>query len=117
MLYLPHGANEVECHGNKTHGWYAWNNLMPPKPDDFHVIGCVEVGNPGVEVYLCERTPQGPNEEHIQLDILLYQKPGPWPGVVTTREVTFSKLNATYKVAEIFCGRELVEQIKVDDIQ
>ena len=23
----------------ETRDWYAWINLMPPKPDDFHVVG------------------------------------------------------------------------------
>ncbi len=27
-------------------GWYAWINLMPPKLDDFHVIGDVFVSIP-----------------------------------------------------------------------
>ena len=23
----------------ETRNWYAWINTMPPKPDDFHIIG------------------------------------------------------------------------------
>lgn len=38
----------VSCKGSRTRDWYAWNNLMLPKPDDFHVVGEVQVGNPGI---------------------------------------------------------------------
>jgi hypothetical protein len=29
----------VPCKGIKTKDWYSWLNLMPPPPDDFHVVG------------------------------------------------------------------------------
>ena len=40
----------VVCKDIKTRDWYPWNNLMPPPPDDFHVVGEVYVPNPGVDV-------------------------------------------------------------------
>ncbi len=50
-----------------TRNWYAWNNQMPPPPDDFHVVGEVEVPNPGVEVRLVERVPAG-NQSCLLVD-------------------------------------------------
>lgn len=46
-----------------TRDWYAWINLMPPKPDDFHVVGEVFVSNQGVQAQLCVKEPQGINTQ------------------------------------------------------
>ena len=52
-------------------GWYARINMMPPPPDDFHVIGEVEVANPGVKAELTKRIPQGINQKILLLDLHL----------------------------------------------
>ena len=67
----------------ETRNWYAWINTMPPKPDDFHIIGEVFVGNPGVEALLTPKQPQGINPRIFLLDLHLIQKPGMWPQVMT----------------------------------
>ena len=59
----------------ETRNWYAWINTMPPKPDDFHIIGEVFVGNPGVEALLTPKQPQGINPRIFLLDLHLIQKP------------------------------------------
>jgi hypothetical protein len=65
----------------QTKDWYAWLNLMPPPPDDFHVIGDVLVSNPGVQAHLCVKEPQGINPGVLLLDLHLAQLPGMWPQV------------------------------------
>jgi hypothetical protein len=45
----------VPCEGIHSRDWYAWINLMPPPPDEFHVVGEVYVSNPGVEPFSHQR--------------------------------------------------------------
>lgn len=59
-----------------------WNDTMPPKPDTFHMVGEVQVPNPGVEVLLAPRTPQGINPQTLLLTLLLVQRAGVWPQLV-----------------------------------
>ncbi|NUM53020.1 MAG: hypothetical protein HUU46_05195 [Candidatus Hydrogenedentes bacterium] len=99
-----------------TRDWYAWNNLMPPKPDDFHVTGEVQVGNPGIEVLLTPRTPQGINPTILILDLILVQLPGVWPQVVVWKPVRYDKNNATYKQVQIFYRACEVANIPVVDV-
>ena len=39
----------VPCSNADSRDWHAWINLMPPGPNQLHVIGEVQVPNPGVE--------------------------------------------------------------------
>ena len=39
-------------HASETKNWYSWVNLMPPIPNDFHVIGDVLVPNLGTPTTL-----------------------------------------------------------------
>ena len=55
----------------ETKNWSTWINLMPPKPDDFHVVGEVFVANPGIETLLCVKEPQGINPNILLLDLHL----------------------------------------------
>ncbi|HJU40844.1 MAG TPA: hypothetical protein VJ724_14835, partial [Tahibacter sp.] len=75
-----------------TRNWYAWINKMPPPPDDFHVVGEVEVPNPGIEALLTVRSPQGINPDILLLDLHLFQKPGVWPQVVTWVQARYDKV-------------------------
>jgi len=43
----------------ETRDWYAWNDLQPPGPPHFHVVGEVQVPNPGVHTLLVPKSPQG----------------------------------------------------------
>lgn len=101
-----------------TKDWYAWNNLMPPKPDDFHVTGWVEVPNPGVEPHLLYKTPQGINHSIILLDLVLVQKPGIWPRILVWKQVRYDEVPSrqNYSLAEIYSDDERIEQIKVENI-
>ena len=47
-----------------TRNWFAWNDIQPPPPDSFHLVGEVEVVGPLSDVLLVERSPQGINHTH-----------------------------------------------------
>lgn len=100
-----------------TRNWYAWLNLMPPRPDDFHVVGEVEVGNPGVLAELHERVPQGPVPTTLQLDLHLMQRPGPWPQTVTWTQCRYDRVvlpgMGAWKLVEIFHDGEAIAWIDV----
>ncbi|WP_428354790.1 hypothetical protein [Methyloprofundus sp.] len=104
----------------KTNEWYAWINLMPPKPDDFHVVGEVVVGNPGIEVHLCAKEPQGINPKILLLNIHLVQKPGVWPDVLTSVQARFDKIltptSTRYDQVEVFLDNESIAQIPVEQV-
>lgn len=103
-----------------TRNWYAWLNLMPPKPDDFHVVGEVEVGNPGILAELHERVPQGSNPDILQLDLHLVQRPGVWPQVMTWAQCRYDRIVcpgiSAWKLVEIFHDGERVALIDVETV-
>jgi hypothetical protein len=105
----------------ETRDWYAWINRMPPPPDDFHVIGEVEVGNPGIEAILCPKVPQGINPEILLLDLHLVQRPGQWPDVVTWAQARYDKIfvsgSTAYTDVEVFHKGEVIASIKVESIE
>lgn len=104
--------------GINTKDWYSWNNLMPPKPDDFHVVGQVEVGNPGVIGELRYKSPQGVNPDIILLDLVLIQRPGIWPQMMSWIEVRYDKVmkSAHYTNATIFYDGAVIQEIPVHDV-
>jgi len=116
------GANDagkpVPCKGVETRDWYAWNNKMPPKPDDFHVVGEVQVANPGIDVSLIPRVPQGINPRILLMDLMLRQLPGVWPQVLTWKQVRYDKVmvSSDYDSVNVFCGDDTIADIKVEDI-
>lgn len=103
-----------------TQNWYAWINLMPPPPDDFHVIGDVFVGNPGIEAQLSVKEPQGSNPTTLLLDLHLIQKPGMWPAVMTWVQARYDKIlspnSPEYKQVEVFHNSTSIAKIKVDEV-
>lgn len=102
----------------ESRNWYAWNNKMPPPPDDFHVVGEVDVPNPGVDVRLLERSPQGFNPAHLLMDLVLFQQPGIWPQVVTTKQVRYDKIlvNSNYEQVHVFQNQKLAAKIPVETV-
>ena len=109
----------LPCRGIETRDWYAWLNLMPPPPDDFHVIGEVYVPNPGVDPFLTPRNPQGINPAILLLDLFLIQRPGIWPQVFVWKQARYDKTarSIRYTQVQVFCGDELIADIKVDIVQ
>ena len=108
----------MSCQGAETRDWYAWNNKMPPKPDDFHVVGEVQVANPGIEVSLIPRVPQGINPRILLMELHLRQLPGIWPQVVTWKQVRYDKVlvNSDYESVTIFCGSDIIADIAVENV-
>ena len=117
MAEQSDGLGVLSCRGIQTSNWYAWNNLMPPPPNDFHVIGDVEVPNPGVQVLLTERVPQGISPIEILLDIHLHQLPGIWPQIVVSKQARFDKVNVTYRHVKVFCEDRVIADLDVVDIE
>lgn len=116
LIKSPHRKESVM----ETRDWYAWINLMLPKPDDFHVVGEVCVGNPGVEPYLSVKEPQGINPNILQLDLHLVQKPGMWPQVKTWVQARFDKVltpnSPMYDQVEIFFNNESIARVEVEEV-
>jgi hypothetical protein len=99
-----------------TRDWYAWNNLMPPRPDDFHIVGEVQVANPGVDVLLVPKVPQGINPKILLMDLVLVQRPGIWPQIVVWKQARYDKVNVTYDNVQIFCGTVVIADLAVDTV-
>lgn len=101
-----------------TRDWYAWNNLMPPKPDDFHIVGEVQVGNPSITAMLCPQEPQGNNADVLSMNLILIESAGGSIQVLTWVPARYDKilLNSTYKRVEIFYESQKIADIPVEDI-
>lgn len=107
----------VPCDNTKTKDWHAWNNLQPPKPDFFHIIGEVYVPNLGVEPHLHYAEPQGINPEILLLDLHLIQLPGAWPRVFVWKQVRYDRvITKGYTEVEIRCDGNVLARVPVDDI-
>jgi hypothetical protein len=103
--------------GIETREWYAWNDLMPPKPDFFHLTGEVQVPNPGVEVTL---HPRGDTKgSTINMDLVLTQRAGNWPQVETWKAAAYRRVlfARPYKKAAIYHEGKKIEEVRVQDVQ
>lgn len=107
----------LSCEKSKHRNWYAWNNLQPPKPDDFHVTGEIQVPNPGVLAFLVRRDSDDTDHE-IDLQLVLVQQPGAWPSVVSWADARYDRVfkESKFKTARIFCNDNVIETIPVADI-
>ncbi|MHB8519868.1 MAG: hypothetical protein ACYDH9_03830 [Limisphaerales bacterium] len=100
-----------------TRHWYAWNDLMPPKPNHLHVVGEAQVGNPGVVALLSPKEPQGINPAILLLDLHLVQQPGNWTQQITWAQAGYTKIeNGTYHEVAIYFGGKEVAKIPVEDV-
>ena len=102
----------------ETQNWYAWINLMPPPPNDFHVVGDVLVPNPGVDVFLSPKEPQGINPTILLMDLSLVQRPGMWPQVLTWKQARYDKITPhnLYRSVQIFSGDEIIAEMPVNEV-
>jgi hypothetical protein len=99
-------------------GWYAWTNLQPPPPNNFHVVGEVLVPNPGVKAILTPKEPQGINPTILLLDLILVQQPGFWPQVITWVPARYDKvvIGSPYKSVQIFSGDTAIAEVPVEEV-
>lgn len=111
-------SHVVETKKIKTQNWHAWIDKMPPPPDTLHVRGEVEVSNPGVEVLLLKKQPQGINPAIILLDLFLIQRAGIWPQVVTLKPAVYTEVgrNLAYTTAEVFHQGQTIASISIEII-
>lgn len=102
----------VSCKGIPTKKWYAWNNLMPPGPHFFHVIGEVEISEPGVCAMLTPKIPQGTTATVLLLDLHIIKNPNivNGGGVVRYGEVITDTI---YSKVQIYCQDEIIADIEV----
>lgn len=109
----------VPCGRIETKEWFAWNNQMPPKPDDFHIVGQAKVPNPGVEVMLVPRVPQGTNDKVLLMNLILIQKPGVWPQIVTWMQARYDKVlpSAEYERVDVFCDDKIISSVDVVTVE
>jgi hypothetical protein len=112
-------SNVLETKKIKTQNWHAWINKMPPPPERLHVWGEVEVSNPGVEVALFKRQPQGINPTIILLDLFLIQRPGIWPDLVMLKPAVYEEIGRSlaYVTAQVFHQGEGIASIPVEIVQ
>ena len=108
----------ISCAGFESRGWYAWNNKMPPPPDDLHIVGEVDVPNPGVDIELVPKAPQGINPAILLIDLIATQRAGIWPQVITPKQVRYDRVlvGSEYESVTVFCGDAIVAQIPVQDV-
>ncbi|MBV4458731.1 hypothetical protein KVG96_12285 [Pseudomonas sp. COR58] len=95
--------------------WHAWLNAMPPKPDSFHVVGDVEVANPGVKAILTMRAPQGINPGILMLDLHLIQEPGIWPQMMVCTQARYDRVmppgSPNYSAVDVYQHGERIAYI------
>ncbi|MCP1446244.1 hypothetical protein J3D54_005376 [Pseudomonas sp. GGS8] len=100
----------------KSKDWYAWLNTMPPKPDDFHVVGDVEVANPGIVAVLTRRSPKGSDQKALMLDLHLVQQPGKWIQQISWTQAKYDQVmppnSPIYTTVEIFYEGERIAFIE-----
>ncbi len=99
--------------GVNTRHWYAWNDTQPPKPSALHLIGEVEVANPGVIPTLVPRVPQGFNPRILLLDLHLVQSPGIWPQIVVWKQASHMQIHADYDSVSIFFEGNVIADLPV----
>lgn len=104
-----------------TKDWYAWINTMPPPPDEFHVVGCIEVANPGITVKLTPSIPQGTNPTILLLDLYLIQQPGMWPQQITWTQARYDEVltpkHKGYSHVQIFYQHEKIAEMDVQIVK
>jgi hypothetical protein len=93
---------------------------MPPKPDDFHVIGEILVDNPGVQGELCPKEPEEIDPNILLLDLHLVQRPGVWPQVRTWVQCRYDRIlsprSPKYTDVEVFYNGASIAKVKVDEV-
>jgi hypothetical protein len=108
----------VSCSSVESQDWYAWIDLMPPGPNHLHVMGEVQVPNPGVDPFLATKHPQGINPSILLLDLHLVQRPGIWPDVVVWKQVRYDRIvhGAQYRQVQVFCEEKMIADMSVEII-
>ena len=107
----------VQTSDLQTRGWHAWIDRMPPSPARLHVVGEVQVGNPGIVSLLVSRDAPDARAGSLQLHLFLAQRPEVWPPVVVWVNATFEKVllpdDPRIDTVEIFYGNTCLVRLPV----
>ena len=87
---------------------------MPPPPDELHVRGEVIVGNPGVDVFLFKKVPQGFNPNILLLDLVLVQQPGIWPALETKKNARYEEAGTNLGYSSVSVLSEGASIVSID---
>lgn len=120
LLALASGcktSRSADCNGAKTHGWEAWNNLMPGADKTVHVVGKATTTSGGWKAVIAKRTPQGINPEILLLDLTITPPTGPTTQPVLDLDLRYSEkyTSGKYTRAQVFCGKEFIADLQVKD--
>ena len=96
----------IAAEQNSPGAWHAWINKLPPPPDTLHVRGSVTVSNPGVDVSLYKRVPQGINPAILLLNLMLVQRPGIWPQVIVEKPVSYEEVGRDLSYTSVEIGSD-----------
>ena len=100
-----------------TRNWNAFCNKMPPKPDNFYVIGEVETSSGNKVPVLKPSVPQGINPSILMLDLTIEDTGLPGPQVIDYREARYDR-GSCDGITEvvIMCEGEPIASMSVQDI-
>ena len=103
----------------QSRDWQVRINRVQPKSYEIEVTGEVYVGNPGIQVYLTKKEPQGFNPNILMLDINLHQKPGVFIQRMTWKLAEFvqdiTPDDPKYKAVEILMDNERIAFIEIEE--
>lgn len=101
----------------QTRGWHAWIDRMPPSPARLHVVGEVEVGNPGVAALLVRRDAPDATAGSLQLHLYLAQRPELWPQVMVWVNASYEKVlipdDPSIDTVEVLYGDSCLARLSV----
>ena len=101
----------------QTRGWHAWIDRMPPAPARLHVVGEVEVGNPGIAALLVSRDAPDAVAGSLQLHLYLAQRPELWPQVMVWVNASYEKVlipdDPSIDTVEVFYGGSCLVRLPV----
>ena len=100
----------------RSKGWYAWIEYHRQRPHALHVIGTLEIPNPGIQLKLIEEISENQNNEVLSLSLLMHQKPGEWPEVACWHQVSFFKslIGSLYQMVHIHSDLGIMEKLPVE---
>ena len=113
--YIQQSVLSKKAHVNSK-DWHAWINTMPGGPHTAHVVGSIQVGNPGIYALLQKKIPQGINPAYLLLDLHLIQRPGIWPQHVVWVPANYTEVLSghDYQFVEIFSQNESIVKLEFE---
>lgn len=100
----------------QSKGWYAWIEYHSQRPHALHVVGTLEIPNPGIQLQLIEKISGNKNDDILSLSLLMRQESGEWPDVACWYQVSFFKslIGSLYQMVHIHSDMGIMEKIPVE---